>query len=163
MRETADAIVEEGLDSLGYSYVALDDCWSDTERDADGNLKADAKRFPNGMKAVADYVHSKGLYFGVYTSLGDKTCKGNRPGSYDYYEADAKTLASWGIDLVKMDHCGSRNGTDLELYGRMSAALNATGRPILFSLCNWGESQVFCLRHTKKNRKWLLYFNHAYS
>ena len=116
--ETADAIVANGLDKLGYNYVALDDCWSDTERDEDGNLQPEAKSFPNGMKHVADYVHSKGLYFGLYTSLGTKTCKGNRPGSFGHYEQDAKTLASWGVDMVKMDHCGHKNGTDPQLYGK---------------------------------------------
>ena len=141
--ETADAIVANGLDKLGYNYVALDDCWSDTERDEDGNLQPEAKSFPNGMKHVADYVHSKGLYFGLYTSLGTKTCKGNRPGSFGYYEQDAKTLASWGVDMVKMDHCGHKNGTDPQLYGEMSKALNSTGRQVLFSLCNWGEDNVW--------------------
>ena len=72
--ETADAIVEKGLDKLGYKYVALDDCWSDTKRDANGNLQPEKKSFPNGMKHVADYVHSKGLFFGLYTSLGTETC-----------------------------------------------------------------------------------------
>ena len=139
----ADAIVEQGMDKLGYRYVALDDCWSDTSRDADGNLQPEAKKFPSGMKALADYVHGKGLLFGLYTSVGDKTCKGDRPGCFGNYERDAATLAGWGVDMVKMDHCGGKNGTDQELYGEMSKALNATGRPILFSLCNWGESSVW--------------------
>ena len=113
VRQTADSIVEKGLDKLGYNYVALDDCWSDTNRDSNGKLQPNAKSFPHGMKALVDYVHSKGLYFGLYTSVGSKTCKGNRPGSYGYYEADAETLTSWGVDMIKMDHCGSKNGTDL--------------------------------------------------
>ena len=141
--ETADAIVEKGLDKLGYKYVALDDCWSDTKRDANGNLQPEKKSFPNGMKHVADYVHSKGLFFGLYTSLGTETCKGSRPGSYNHYAQDAKTLTSWGIDMIKMDHCGHKNGTDPQLYGEMSKALNASGRPVLFSLCNWGLDNVW--------------------
>ena len=95
------------------------------------------------MKYLADYVHSKGLYFGLYTSLGDKSCKGSRPGSYSHYIEDAKTLSEWGIDMIKMDHCGHKNGTDLQLYGEMSKALNASGRPVLFSLCNWGLDSVW--------------------
>jgi len=145
VKQTADAIVANGLDRLGYKYVALDDCWSDTNRDENGQLQPVSEHFPNGMRALADYVHSKGLYFGLYTSVGNETCKGKRPGSYGHYSEDAHTLASWGVDMVKMDHCGGRpsGGTDPELYGEMSKALNATGRPILFSLCNWGEENVW--------------------
>ena len=143
VKETADSIVSNGLDKLGYNYVALDDCWSDTKRDENGHLQPEAKKFPNGMKAVADYVHSKGLYFGLYASVGDETCKGKRPGSLGHFVDDANTLTSWGVDMIKMDHCGRKNGTDPELYGAMSKALNATGRPVLFSLCNWGEDNVW--------------------
>jgi len=146
VKNQADAIVEQGLDKLGYKYVSLDDCWSAKTRDADGNLQPESKQFPNGMKALADYVHSKGLYFGLYTCVGEKTCKGDRPGSYNSYEQDAKTLASWGVDLIKMDHCGlpsTNNETDQELYGRMSRAMNQTGRPMLFSLCSWGTHNVW--------------------
>lgn len=144
VKSTADAMVEQGLLELGYNYVALDDCWSAKTRDSEGNLQHDKSRFPNGMKHVADYVHSKNMFFGLYTSVGEKTCKGDRPGSYGHYEQDAKTLASWGVDMVKMDHCGSKgNHTDQELYGNMSTALNNTGRPVLFSLCNWGEADVW--------------------
>lgn len=143
---TADAFVSEGLRDLGYNYVTLDDCWSAKTRNATGHLMADATLFPNGMKHVADYVHARGLRFGLYTCVGTKTCKGDRPGSYGYYERDAQTLAEWGVDFVKMDHCGmvgTGNHTDQELYGRMSRALNATGRPILFSLCQWGLDDVW--------------------
>ena len=145
VKEIADALVETGMFELGYEYVVLDDCWSAKTRDnATGNLQADASKFPNGMKELADYVHSKNLKFGLYTSVGDVTCKGDRPGSLDNYERDAKTLASWGVDFIKMDHCGDKhNATDLELYGTMSQALNKTERPILFSLCNWGEQDVW--------------------
>eukprot|EP00037_Helgoeca_nana_P037571 m.16613 g.16613 ORF g.16613 m.16613 type:complete len:404 (+) comp9060_c0_seq1:42-1253(+) len=144
VKSIADAFVEEGLADLGYEYVNLDDCWSATTRDADGNLQPDPKKFPNGMKVVADYVHSKNLKFGLYTCVGTKTCKGGRPGSYNNWTRDADTLTSWGVDFVKMDHCGANGAIpDVELYGNMSAALNKTGRPVLFSLCNWGEQKVY--------------------
>ena len=140
----ADSIVAQGLDKLGYKFVSLDDCWSSTSRNATGHLQADAKAFPRGMKYLADYVHDRNLLLGVYTDVGATTCKGGRPGSYGNYEKDAATLASWGIDLVKMDHCTApKNTSDRDLYGNMSAALNATGRPILFSLCSWGGQEVW--------------------
>ena len=135
---------EESLLDLGYNYVALDDCWSTTKRDSNGTLQADSVKFPHGMKAVADFVHAHGMKFGLYTSVGDETCKGGRPGSYGHYKQDAQTLTSWGIDMIKMDHCGNKhNVTDQELYGQMSTALNETGRPVLFSLCSWGLEQVW--------------------
>ena len=123
----------------------LDDCWSAKNRSASGELVADATKFPSGMKSLADYVHGKGLKIGLYTCVGTKTCKGDRPGSYGHFETDAKTLAGWGVDFIKMDRCGRPNDgtTDRELYGNMSAALNRTGRPILFSLCQWGEQEVW--------------------
>lgn len=143
VQSIADSFVAQGMDKLGYEYVTLDDCWSSTTRDDLGSLQADPKKFPNGLKPVADYVHSKGLKFGVYTCVGTETCKGDRPGSFDHWTADATTLAGWGIDFVKMDHCtANKTIPDRQLYGNMSAALNATGRPVLFSLCNWGEQQV---------------------
>jgi len=144
VKSIADAMVEQGLRDIGYEYVVLDDCWSDTERDANGELQPESKKFPSGMKHLSDYVHQKGLKFGLYTSVGDETCKGKRPGSFGHYETDANTLAKWGIDFVKMDHCGNKgNFSDQDLYGEMSKALNKTGRPILFSLCNWGEQNVW--------------------
>ena len=143
VKSTADAMVEQGMTELGYNYLALDDCWSSTSRNATGHLQADPKKFPNGIQPVTEYVHSKGLYFGLYTCAGTKTCKGDRPGSFDHYDLDAQTLASWGVDMVKMDHCGIPSGVaDLDMYTNMSRALNNTGRPILFSLCQWGEHNV---------------------
>ena len=142
VRSVANAIVDEGMDKLGYKYLVLDDCWSEATRNATGHLQAYPDKFPTGISGLADYVHSKGLMLGVYTSYGTKTCKGGRPGSFGYYDKDANTLASWGVDFVKMDHCGGHNGTDQELYGQMSKSLNATGRPILFSLCQWGDANV---------------------
>ena len=136
VREIADAIVDQGLDKLGYRYVALDDCWSAKTRTVDGKLQPESTKFPEGMAALAEYLHNRSLLFGLYTCVGTTTCKGGRPGSYGHYEEDAKTLAEWGVDMVKMDHCSKPgNETDQSLYGQMSKALNATGRPILFSLC----------------------------
>ena len=146
VKSTVDAMLQNGMKKAGYNYAVLDDCWATTERDAQGNLQYDKQRFPSGMKALADYAHERGFGFGLYTSYGTVTCKGNRPGSYDHYEADAKLLASWGVDFIKMDHCGRPHGNhtgDKALYGQMSAALNATGRNILFSLCQWGDDEVW--------------------
>ena len=143
VKTTVDAMVEQGMVDLGYNYVALDDCWSAQTRNATGHLQPEAKQFPSGMKALADYVHSKGMYLGLYTCAGTKTCKGDRPGSFGHYDVDAQTLADWGVDLVKMDHCGVPSGVpDEQMYVNMSRALNNTGRPILYSLCQWGEDNV---------------------
>eukprot|EP00040_Diaphanoeca_grandis_P015303 m.77906 g.77906 ORF g.77906 m.77906 type:complete len:409 (+) comp25062_c0_seq3:21-1247(+) len=143
VRSITDAMVSQGMDKLGYQYVLLDDCWSAKTRDADGKLMADPTKFPSGITAVADYVHSKNLSFGLYTCVGTTTCKGDRPGSNNHWKIDADTLASWGVDFVKMDHCSANHSVpDRQLYGNMSQALNATGRPILFSLCQWGGQQV---------------------
>jgi len=136
IRETADAMVESGMAALGYQYVNIDDCWMAPERDADGNLQPDPQKFPHGMKALADYVHSKGLKLGIYIDRGTKTC-GGLPGSYGYEIQDANQLASWGIDYVKDDNC-SVVGNLMDDYTKMRNALNATGRPIVFSMCSWG-------------------------
>jgi len=131
------------MDKLGYTYVNLDDCWSDTSRDAQGRLQPNPKQFPSGMQALADYLHSLGLMLGLYTCVGTETCHGHRPGSYNNWQLDADTLAGWGVDFVKADFCNSPGAQYApELYGNFSAALNATGRPILFSLCEWGETDV---------------------
>ena len=94
-----------GAASHSRAHDARQDCWSDTQRSASGELQPNAQQFPNGMKAVADYVHSRGLKIGVYTCIGTQTCHGGRPGSYGHYEQDANTLAAWGIDFVKTDKC----------------------------------------------------------
>eukprot|EP01119_Soliformovum_irregulare_P010620 TRINITY_DN2622_c0_g1_i1.p1 TRINITY_DN2622_c0_g1~~TRINITY_DN2622_c0_g1_i1.p1 ORF type:complete len:412 (-),score=92.41 TRINITY_DN2622_c0_g1_i1:141-1376(-) len=142
IREIADAMVENGMKDLGYQYVNLDDCWAATYRDSAGNLVAEPSRFPHGMKAVSDYVHSKGLKMGIYTDSGTEMCTGGRPGSYGHYQQDANQFAAWGIDYVKMDWCKTIiNGTQLDpkiVYHNMSEALNKTGRPIFFNACEWG-------------------------
>jgi alpha-galactosidase len=136
IREMADAMVSSGLQAAGYQYVNIDDCWQ-VSRDAQGNIVADPARFPSGIKALADYVHSKGLKLGVYTDAGRLTCQ-KRPGSLDHELQDAKTYASWGVDYVKVDWCHSE-GLDPEIqYAKFRDALAQAGRPIVFSICNWG-------------------------
>ena len=139
IRETADAMATNGMKAAGYQYVNIDDLWQG-ERDADGNITADKTRFPSGIKALAGYVHSKGLKLGIYSDAGTKTC-GGRPGSENHELQDAKTYASWDVDYLKYDWCNVQGLKAPEAYKKMSDALRATGRPILFSLCEWGNSQ----------------------
>lgn len=138
IKETADAMVDHGLAELGYAYLVIDDCWSERERNAKGELVADPQKFPNGMKAVSDYVHSKGLKFGMYSCAGTRTCAWH-PGSFDHEYQDAKTFASWGVDFLKYDYCSKPLMIPGEiLYRRIAMALRNCGREILFSACNWG-------------------------
>ena len=132
----ADAMVEQGMDKLGYKWLFLDDCWAAKERDEQGRLQGQPQQFPNGMKALADYVHSKGLYLSLYTCIGTQTCKKNRPGSYGNYEIDAQTFADWGVDMVKCDNCHNPQKNETQaLFTQFSQALNATNREMLFALC----------------------------
>ena len=140
--QTADTMVEKGLLAAGYEYLTIDDCWSEMERDANGMLVADHQKFPHGMKYVADYVHSKGLKFGMYSCCGPKTCAGY-PGSFGYEFNDAEYFASVGIDLLKYDNCFHPSTPAPLRYNRMAMALKATGREILFSACNWGGENVW--------------------
>jgi alpha-galactosidase len=136
IRETADAMVTSGMLAAGYQYVNIDDCWQ-VSRAADGTIVADPVRFSSGIKALADYVHSKGLKLGVYTDAGRLTCE-KRPGSLDHELQDAKTYAAWGVDYVKVDWCHSE-GLDPEVqYAKFRDALAQAGRPIVFSICDWG-------------------------
>jgi alpha-galactosidase len=138
IRETADAIVSEGLQDAGYEYVVIDDLWEADER-VDGRLTWDPEIFPSGIPALADYVHGLGLKFGIYSCAGSHTCAG-KPASYGYEEVDAQTFAEWGVDFLKYDFCYAPPGVDGPmLYRRMGQALRAAGRPILFSLCEWGS------------------------
>jgi alpha-galactosidase len=139
IRETADALVASGMKDAGYQYVVVDDCWQ-VDRDASGRIVADPERFPSGMKALADYVHSKGLKFGLYSDAGTKTCAG-RPGSKGHEEEDARTYAEWGVDYLKYDWCHTEGQDARDSYARMSRALRATGRPIVFSICEWGTTR----------------------
>jgi alpha-galactosidase len=153
IRDSADQIVASGMKDAGYIYVNIDDTWEGT-RDANGVLRTNEK-FPD-MKALADYVHSKGLKIGIYSSPGPKTCAGYE-GSYGHEEQDAKLYAEWGIDYLKYDLCGFRqimrqqapddNAAQMKMmiaaYDKMAKALKATGRPIVFSLCQYGWDAVW--------------------
>lgn len=140
--ETADAIVAEGLLEKGYEYLVIDDCWSLKERDENERLVADPEKFPHGMKAVADYVHSKGLKFGIYSCAGNLTCAGY-PGSFEHEFIDAQTFAEWGVDFLKYDYCyHSPIIPGKYLYRRMGIALENCGRDILFSACSWGVDET---------------------
>lgn len=136
IRETADAMVSSGMKAAGYQYVNIDDCWQ-VSRDANGTIVADAKTFPSGIKTLADYVHGKGLKLGIYTDVGTMTCA-KRPGSKDHYEQDAKTYAEWGVDYVKVDWCHTEGLDPESAYPQFRDALAKAGRPIVFSICNWG-------------------------
>ncbi len=139
IKEIADAMVESGMKDAGYQYVIIDDCWQ-IGRDDQGNIIPDPVRFPSGMKALADYVHSKGLKFGIYSDAGSKTCQ-RRPGSRGYEFQDARTYASWGVDYVKFDWCYTSTQDAKASYTTMRDAIYAAGRPMVFSLCDWGLSK----------------------
>lgn len=140
VRETADAMVANGMRDAGYVYIVIDDTWSLRERDANGSLVADPVKFPSGMKALADYLHGKGFKFGLYSCAGKTTC-GGYPGSWGHEFQDARLWASWGVDYLKYDWCDHGTADARDAYGRMSAALRAAGRPVVFSLCEWGQNK----------------------
>ncbi len=140
IRETADAMVASGMRDAGYVYVNIDDCWMAKERDAAGRLQPDPVRFPHGIAAVADYVHSKGLKLGIYSSAGTLTCQ-KFPASLDHEAVDARTFAGWGVDYLKYDNCNNQDRPAVERYRAMADALRATGRPIVYSLCEWGSNE----------------------
>lgn len=137
IKETADALISTGLAALGYVYVNIDDCWSAAERNPEGQLVPDPKTFPSGIKALADYVHDKGLKLGIYSDAGIFTCQ-VRPGSLYHEKEDAELFASWGVDYLKYDNCYNLGIKPEERYPPMRDALNATGRTIFYSLCEWG-------------------------
>ncbi|WP_055556605.1 NPCBM/NEW2 domain-containing protein [Streptomyces sp. NBRC 110028] len=142
----ADLFVSKGLKDAGYTYVNLDDCWALPQRDANGKLVADSARFPNGIKAVADYIHSKGLKIGIYTSAGTKTCNtAGFPGALGHERSDAQQFADWGIDYLKYDNCNNQGVDAKQRYRTMRDALKAasetTGRPIVYSICEWGQNK----------------------
>ncbi len=139
IRETADSMVRLGLKDVGYEYVNIDDCWHG-KRDAAGNIQPDPVRFPSGMKALADYVHSKGLKLGIYSDAGATTCAGY-PGSRGYEYQDARTYAAWGIDYVKYDWCDTKGLNAAAAYTTMRDAIRTAGRPMLFSICEWGDNK----------------------
>ena len=135
----ADVMVASGMKDAGYTYIVLDDGWMAMERNSKtGDLIPDPKKFPNGLKPVIDYVHSKGLKFGLYNCAGTKTCAGY-PGTRGYEYQDARFYASLDIDYLKFDWCNTEGINAIEAYTTMSKALKTAGRPIVFSLCEWGD------------------------
>jgi len=139
IRAVTDALVASGMKSAGYSYVIIDDCWQKS-RDAQGNIIADEVRFPSGIKALSDYIHAKGLKFGIYSDTGIATCQG-RPGSRGYEYQDARQYAAWGVDYLKFDWCNVASQDAQSSYRLMADALAKSGRPIVFSICEWGTHQ----------------------
>jgi alpha-galactosidase len=135
----ADALVSTGMKDAGYRYLVLDDVWHGG-RGADGRLFPDPAKFPQGMQALGDYLHARGLKFGLYSDAGTHTCAG-MPASQGYEDVDAQTFAAWGVDYLKYDYCNAPadRASAERLYDCMGAALRKTGRPIVFSVCEWGQ------------------------
>ena len=146
VRKTADAMVTSGMRDAGYQYVVIDDCWHG-KRDENGFITADAQKFPSGIRALADYIHSKGLKFGIYSDAGRLTC-GGRPGSQGYEYQDALQYARWGVDYLKYDWCSTGDRNAKEAYAVMADALRSTGRRIVFSICEWGTAKPWLWANT---------------
>jgi alpha-galactosidase len=146
IRGIADKFISLGLRDAGYRYVNIDDCWANWQRGKDGKLQPNPKRFPSGIKALADYIHQHGLKFGLYSSAGTSTCEPlqeNRgfPGGLGHEKEDAATFASWGVDYLKYDNCNNQKVDAKQRYTAMAEALRATGRPIFYSMCEWGQNK----------------------
>jgi len=139
IRDMADAMVSSGMRDVGYEYIVIDDCWQ-VGRDDAGVIIVDSEKFPSGIAALADYVHSKGLKFGIYSDAGTHTCEG-RPGSKGHEEQDAKSYAAWGVDYLKYDWCNTEGQEPIASYTTMRDALYKAGRPVVFSICEWGYSK----------------------
>ena len=139
IRRMADAMATNGMKDAGYTYIVIDDCWHGA-RNAKGFISEDRSKFPSGLKALGDYIHARGLKFGIYSDAGRKTC-GGRPGSQGHEYQDAQTYAGWGADYLKYDWCSTGVRNAEEAYALMADALRATGRPIVFSICEWGNNR----------------------
>ncbi|CDW79993.1 melibiase family protein [Stylonychia lemnae] len=142
IKSNADEIVNLGLDKLGYVYVNIDDCWQIKDRDAQNHVQYDKTKFPNGMKAIGDYLHSKNLKFGIYSSAGTMTCQ-QRAGSLDFETIDAADYYAWGVDYLKYDNCYNQGRKAVERYTKMRDALLAQPKQIYYSICNWGEEDTW--------------------
>jgi len=140
IRDTAETMIANGMRDAGYVYIVIDDCWEAKERDAAGNLVPDPLKFPHGLKALGDYLHSKGFKFGIHNCAGTRTCA-DFPGGRGHEYQDALKYASWGIDYLKYDWCNHGTADARETYKTMRDALHAAGRPIVFSLCEWGQNK----------------------
>lgn len=160
IRETADALVSSGMRDAGYVYLNIDDCWQADERDAGGNLSANPDRFPHGIKPLADYAHRGGLKLGIYASPGTRTCA-KFPGSLGHEEQDARNFAAWGVDYLKYDWCGANDDGQEEIpaYTKMSAALNATGRPIVYAICEYGAKRPWLWGKSAGGHLWRTLFD----
>ncbi len=139
IRKAADNMVESGMKDAGYEYIVIDDCWHG-QRDEQGFIHENKEKFPSGMKALVDYVHSKGLKFGIYSDAGWQTC-GGHPGSRGREFQDAQTYASWGVDYLKYDWCNTEGLKAEGAYMTMRDALHEAGRPIVLSICEWGDNK----------------------
>jgi len=139
IRKTADAMVASGMKAAGYQYIVIDDCWHG-QRDQLGFIQPDPLHFPSGMKALADYIHAQGLKFGIYSCAGWKTCAG-RPAGRGHEYQDAMKYAEWGVDYLKYDWCNTEALNAEGAYLTMREALHAAGRPIVFSMCEWGSNK----------------------
>ena len=137
VKKTADAFVKLGLDKYGYEYVNVDNCWANVNRTSEKEIQPNSTNFPD-FQIMIYYVHAKGLKFGLYSSAGDRTCGGRQPGSLNFESVDASSFAMWGVDYLKYDNCGNENIPPKKRYPVMRDALNKTGRPIFYSLCEWG-------------------------
>ena len=138
IKKTASAMVEKGLDKHGYQYVNIDNCWAAKSRASDGTIQSNPDTFPD-MKGLIDFVHNKGLKFGLYSDAGKTTCGSHQPGSLGYETKDANTYAQWGVDYLKYDNCNNDGTKPEERYPVMRDALNKTGRPIFYSMCEGGQ------------------------
>jgi alpha-galactosidase len=139
IRGMADGMVKSGMKDAGYQYVVIDDCWQ-ISRDKDGNIVADPQHFRSGIKALADYVHSLGLKFGIYSDAGSKTCAG-RPAGLGHEYQDARQYAAWGVDYLKYDWCNTTTQDAKASYANIRRALDVSGRPIVLSICEWGTAK----------------------
>jgi alpha-galactosidase len=140
VKETADAMVAGGMKDAGYLYVNIDDAWCLGQRDSNGDYVADPKNFPSGIKALADYVHARGLKLGIYSDAGRNTCAGF-PGMQGHEEQDLKTFAAWGIDYIKVDWCHAEGLKQEAAYKAVRDAIKQSGRPMVLSICEWGKSR----------------------
>jgi alpha-galactosidase len=140
IKGVADAMVANGMQKAGYTYIVIDDAWEAKERDSLGNIVPDPRKFPSGLKALGDYIHAKGFKFGIHNCAGTRTCA-DFPGGRGHEFQDARSYASWGVDFLKYDWCNHGTANAQETYKTMRDALHAAGRPIVFSLCEWGNNQ----------------------
>jgi alpha-galactosidase len=140
VKEMAEALISSGMQEAGYEYIVLDDGWETKNRDPNGNLVPDPRKFPGGLKALGDYLHEKGFKFGIHNCAGTKTCAGY-PGGRGHEYQDARSYASWGVDYLKYDWCEHGTANAKETYKTMRDALYAAGRPVVLSLCEWGDNK----------------------